>query len=229
VHLLLMLTVVAVLVVFFLIALPLRFALWIRRYQGDEEGAIEVQYFFGLLHWRRRLFSITGTASDEGPALSINHESSPPSRSHETPSTKDNGGPEAERAELTTEDVWRFLKHWQTWKSIFDEAKPTLRKIGQRMWFRRLQVQLTVGTSDVVSTGIAYGVTWALTMGIIGPITYWGRFSQKPMVDVKADFQRAILEGSAECIVEIRLGYAILAGLRLLRLRRSAKAAKEEM
>ena len=229
VHLLFMLVALAVLVVLFLSALPLRLTLWIRRYHGDEEGAIELVYLFGLVHWRRRLFSITGTSSDEGPAISINHETSAVNSSHRSPTMQGERGSEAEHAEVTTEDVWRLLTHWQALKSIFDEAKPVLRKLGHRALFRRLQVKLTVGTSDVVTTGIAYGTTWAVTMGIIGSITYWARFSQKPTVHVNADFQKATVEGSAECIVEIRLGYAILAGLRLLRVWRSVKAAKEEM
>lgn len=214
----------------FLAWLPLRIKVWIRRQHGDDEGAVEVFYLFGLVRWKRKLLSLTAKKSDEGPSLAVEHgpvdaqtgKSKGPNADNTSTSAKQN------HTELTTEEVWRALKNWSHWKRVFDGVRPILKRLLRHTWFSHCDIQMTVGTSDVVSTGLAYGTAWSLATGIIGPLTYWANFSDKPTVNLTADFHQARFEGSARCIVKVRLGYAIFAGLRLARVWKNAQAEKEE-
>lgn len=213
----------------FLAWLPLRVRVWLNRQQGDDEGLLEVVYLFGLLRWKRQLFSVQTQSSQEGPSISVNHGPSAES-TKELPQSKTStsgGAKSHNHTELTAEEVWRFVKQWSHWKEVFDRFRPIFRQLLKRTWFRQLHVQLTVGTSEVVSTGLAYGAIWSLVSGFLAPITYWSNFPDEPQVNILADFQQAKLEGFAKCILEVRLGYAIFAGLRLARVWKLTQAEKE--
>lgn len=221
------LAVVILAILIWLAWLPLRIRLWVRRQQGDEEGSVEVFYLFGLIRWKRQLTSVMSKSSAEGPSISVNHG---PSGAEQTTASDSelSSTSKGNHTELTTEEVWRFLKNWSRWKSVFDGVWPIVKQLLRRMWFRQCQIQITLGTDDVISTGMAYGTAWSLAAGFISPLTYWANFSDKPNIEIMADFQQAKLEGSARCIVEVRLGYAIFAGLRLARVWKSTQAEKEE-
>lgn len=212
----------------FLAWLPLRVRVWLNRQQGDDEGLLEVDYLFGLLRWKRKLFSVRVQGSKEGPSVSVNHGQPAESQSSQSWTPTPEGAKNRNHTELTTEEVWRFLKEWSRWKDAFDRLRPIVRHLLKRTWFRQFQVQLTIGTSEVVSTGLAYGATWSLINSFLAPLTYWSNFPERPHVNISADFEKARLEGSAKCIVEVRLGYAIFAGLRLARVWKSTQAEKEE-
>ena len=212
-----------------LVWLPLHVEFEFRRIKSDDHALLEVKYLFGLIRWRRQLLEVESKPTDEGPALSVQHvnvEGEAGVHSEQSSSGSAKSAPVSE-AQVSTLDLWVFLRRWRTWKWAYEQSKPAMLRFLRRLVFRQLSIDWTIGTSDVVTTGVAYGSAWATTMSLLGPLSGVAHFDQSPRVNITADFQRPRFEGATTCILEVRLGYAILAGLRLLRVWRRVTAKED--
>ena len=194
--------------------LPVVISIRFERLLSDEQGELVVSYLFGLIQVRKKLSALTAKSSDEGPAIAAEHKSpSPPGTSGSNQHT-----------ELTSEEIWQFIKQWRTWADVYQQSVPVIKKLLQRVGIDELSVRCRLGTGDVVSTGVAYGTFWGVLTTLVGASSYVCRFRCKPDLAVDADFQRAALEAQVRCIAKVRLGYAIVAGLRLARVWRRRTA-----
>ena len=99
----------------------------------------------------------------------------------------------------------------QSLPTIFDLLISRLR-ICQLNWTTE------AGTGEAAKTGMASGALWAVKGILIGFITEKGNVYQKPNIQVIPNYQRRIIQSQMDCIVSIRVGKAMYAFLKLMRL-----------
>jgi hypothetical protein len=92
-----------------------------------------------------------------------------------------------------------------------------MRRMLRHTVVRRCSVHLRVGTGDVVTCGMAYGAVWGMVSSILGWMSRLCTFHGIPDLVIVPDFEQPVFHAAAECIMEIRAGYAIIAGLGLIR------------
>lgn len=91
------------------------------------------------------------------------------------------------------------------------------------------QIQWTtrVGLDDAADTAVAVGALWALKTTLLGLIFRRIRLEARPRLAVEPQYNQAVFSTVVLCIAEIRLGYAMIAGLlfivRILRAKEGVK------
>lgn len=211
---------VPLLVALFVLALIL-FSLWLPvsitiqydRRDKDDEGYIAISWLFGIVHIRRRLTHVETTVGPSGPAVRISHRpvhgNSRAQAQHSAEKRKTHS--------VSTADVWRFLREWREWEIWFKRMRPIVTGLLRRMHILRLRCHLQLGTGDVVTSGMTCGTLWALASTGVGVLSHLCKLEQMPDLQIQPNFQRAAFESSLLCIAEVRAGYAIGAGVRLIR------------
>jgi hypothetical protein len=74
-----------------------------------------------------------------------------------------------------------------------------------------------VGTKNAAHTGVLTGACWALKGSIIGLLTTYFNFRIMPSYSITPDFQRWQANTAISCILQFRIGQAMVTGIKLLR------------
>ena len=90
-----------------------------------------------------------------------------------------------------------------------------LRYISGKIAVRDFNLRLTLGTGDAAETGILYGAAWIL-IGSIMALTRSHINIKEPRVAVIPVFNKVQLNMQFSCIITMRLGHIINAGIRVI-------------
>ena len=82
---------------------------------------------------------------------------------------------------------------------------------------KRFEWHTIIGLGDAAHTGMITGAIWAIKGGIIGLISHYIKLKEMPKITVTPHFQAAVIQTEFTCIFQFRIGYAILAGLKLIK------------
>lgn len=80
----------------------------------------------------------------------------------------------------------------------------------------KLEWNTRVGSSDAAVAAFVAGIIWAIKSSLVGWSTAFIRFRDPPQFSVSPIYHRDHFSTAGECILKIRLGYAIIAALLLL-------------
>src|SRR5690606_36589029 len=73
--------------------------------------------------------------------------------------------------------------------------------------------QTSVGVWDAAHTAMAGGAIWAIKYTLLGYFTQYVRLQTRPLITVAPQFNNTQFSTDLSCIGQIRMGYAIWAGL----------------
>ena len=90
-------------------------------------------------------------------------------------------------------------------------------KFMKRIVIKHFEWHSLVGVGDAAHTGIITGALWALKGSVVGILSNFLRLKEMPVLSVTPHFQMAIIQTRITCIIQFRIGYAILAGLKLIK------------
>lgn len=169
----------------------------------DDELTLQVRTLFGLLRFTRKIPLLA--IDDESPAVVFEEQD-------ESALFK------KEKKEKFTlrrflDDIrlfQRFLKHVIGFHTI-------VRKWMARVSMHDFSWSTTIGTGDAALTGSVSGMLWGIKGNILGIVSNYLRMRNRPVIDITPDFQQIVVKTTFSCMVSFRLGYAILAGIKVLR------------
>ncbi|PLT45601.1 DUF2953 domain-containing protein [Paenibacillus sp. FSL W8-1187] len=186
-------------------AVPVRARAELSRHEGDDNLSLQVKTLFGLLKFKWEIPMMK--LGKNGLQVEELAQADSPSLLHaESADKKDIG---ASRIAELLQDAWKLLRRTENLTGL---VRRTLNKVEISRWTWRT----TIGTGDAVWTAMSTGAVWSLQTAALGLLSQLCRLTAKPQMDVQPDYRSARLETSFDCIAEIRLGNAILAGLQLL-------------
>ncbi|HAQ08870.1 MAG TPA: hypothetical protein DCR24_15690, partial [Bacillus bacterium] len=58
---------------------------------------------------------------------------------------------------------------------------------------------------------------WSVKGGLIGVLSHYMKLKDMPVISITPNFQYAITQTSFKCIFQVRVGHAILAGIKLVK------------
>ncbi|WHZ02014.1 DUF2953 domain-containing protein [Neobacillus sp. YX16] len=90
-------------------------------------------------------------------------------------------------------------------------------KFMKRIVIKHFEWHSLVGVGDAAHTGIITGALWTLKGSVVGMLSNFLRLEEMPVLSVTPHFQMAIIQTRITCIIHFRIGYAILAGLKLIK------------
>ncbi|WP_309484847.1 DUF2953 domain-containing protein [Bacillus aquiflavi] len=81
----------------------------------------------------------------------------------------------------------------------------------------KFEWQSVVGVGDAAYTGIITGAFWAIKGSLLCIISKYLNVITEPYIMITPNFQKAVSQTSVKCMIHFRIGYAILAGIKLLK------------
>jgi hypothetical protein len=98
-------------------------------------------------------------------------------------------------------------------KNLHVIVKDFLRKVH----ILKFEWKSALGTGNAASTGTATGLAWVFKGSVIGMISDYFSLRVFPKLDITPVFNRAISSTYLKCMIQVRSGNAILAGLKILK------------
>lgn len=102
---------------------------------------------------------------------------------------------------------------------IYKIVKTFLKKVQ----IRRFAWTSIIGTGDAAQTGVISGAGWAIKGSVLGVISHYLSLRVYPLIEIKPDFQRSVSNTYLKCMIQVRVGHAMLAGMKLLKYWRKMK------
>jgi hypothetical protein len=92
-----------------------------------------------------------------------------------------------------------------------------IRDFLKKVTIRQIEWHTMVGVGDAAATGVITGAFWAVKGGVIGVLSHYMKLIDMPVMSITPSFQHAVSITSFKCMIQVRVGHAILAGIKLVK------------
>lgn len=82
---------------------------------------------------------------------------------------------------------------------------------------KKLEWHSQLGIGDAAHTGLLTGAAWAIKGSVIGIISQYMKLLITPVVTITPEFNRLCSKTKLQCIIQFRIGQAMLAGIRFIK------------
>ncbi len=122
----------------------------------------------------------------------------------------------AEKKRITPHVVIRELKKFRRWILHINHLHTIIKKFLAHVYMTKLNWHTAVGLNDASTTGMVVGIGWAVKYNIIGFLDRYIQLQNMPTIVMTPLFQQAVLQTRLVCMIQFRIGYAIVAGIKIL-------------
>jgi hypothetical protein len=182
-----------------------RIGIHFQRVHDNDQLAIDIKALFGLVHLKY-----------EVPVLKLKERFSSVEVKTEVESGNENITLRAARKTITPNMVMQMAqKSRQSLRYVhgfLDWVKQTLAYIRceKLTWYSK------IGTGDAAETGVLTGLVWGVKTSLLGYGLRHLSLRTVPSVNVIPLYDQRLFHSELKCILRIRVGHAILAGMRFL-------------
>jgi hypothetical protein len=92
-----------------------------------------------------------------------------------------------------------------------------IRNFLRKVTLTKIEWHTMVGVGDAAATGVITGAFWAVKGGLIGVLSHYMKLKDMPVMSITPSFQHAVSITSFKCMIQVRVGHAILAGIKLVK------------
>ncbi|PGY09990.1 hypothetical protein COE25_16340 [Bacillus sp. AFS031507] len=203
------LLVLSILLLLFILILFTKLTILINyyHYNDNDELKIKLKIWFGLIKYTINVPLIK--VDDNSPSIVVESNTK----------MGDSAGESAKKGsnQITTEDVETNLSNAKKLLNHVFGLHRIVRKFFRKVTMKGLEWNTLIGLGDAAHTGTITGAIWAFKGSIIGLLSQYFKLKEMPKITVTPHFQAAVIQTRFTCIIQFRIGYAILAGLKLFR------------
>jgi Protein of unknown function (DUF2953) len=206
----------ALLVIIIILIIITKLTITLTLYHGNDNDHFKVKLraWFGLLRYTIDVPLVK--LDDDGPNVVV--EEKKMRGKEKAPSSE-----KESKKKISPKD---FINSLHDTKEILTHVKgfhKIIRTFLKKVKIDHIHWKTLFGTGDAASTGTMTGAIWGLKGSIIGIISGYMRLQSPPSVEVIPSFQKAIIQTHFSCIIQFRIGNAILVGFKILRYWRGGK------
>ncbi|WP_161568323.1 DUF2953 domain-containing protein [Anaerobacillus alkaliphilus] len=171
--------------------------------QDNDELKVKISTFFGLASYRINI-----------PILKIDENSTSIIVKEEQHSAL---GDSEKTAKITPEIILRDLRKAKDFLRHVIGFHTIVRRFFKRISITTFTWKSIFGLGDAALTGTLIGAVWGIKGSTLGIISNYMRLKVEPLIEVHPHFQKLTSHTELACIFSFRLGYAIIAGLQIVR------------
>ncbi|PLR77810.1 hypothetical protein CU633_09115 [Bacillus sp. V3-13] len=175
-------------------------------YNGNNHLQCEFKAWFGLIKYKVDV----PANKDSGSAVlsdEIEHDETTPKQEY----GKDSAG----RLETGLTDVKKLVDH-------FGSLHRILKNFLKQIAIKQLEWHSVAGLGDAASTAVLTGEFWALKGSIIGILSNYMKLKMMPVLSITPAFQQVVFETSFKCMLQFRIGHAMVAGMKMIKFGKGA-------
>jgi hypothetical protein len=171
--------------------------------QDNDELKIKISTLFGLASYRINV-----------PVLKIDENSAAIIVKEEQHSAI---GDTEKTEKFTPERILNDIRKFKDFLTHVVGFHKIVRRLLNKISITKFSWRSIVGLGDAALTGTLVGAVWGVKGSTLGIITNYMRLKVIPEIEVHPNFQRLTSHTELACIFSFRLGYAIIAGLQILK------------
>jgi hypothetical protein len=194
------------LLVFAIILTKLKVSIHYSHYQDNDSLKIEFKAWFGLIKYKLNIPLIK--VDDNSPTIVIKEEVQ--SGRTEEPKKKDT-------KQFSVEDILNSIRDMKAILEHVVSLHRIIRHFFKKVSVTKLEWHTAMGVGDAALTGMLTGALWTIKGSVIGMVSHYFRLLENPSMTVQPLFQMAISQTSFKCMLHFRIGYAMVAGIKLLK------------
>jgi hypothetical protein len=202
--------ILALIILFILIIAILitRLTVIIDYYHGNDNDHLKLEFkiWFGIIKFKKEIPVIK--IDDNSPSIVIEDET----KIGKNEKTTDEGNSQFDKKDIfqSFKDAKELLQHVVGFHQVIREflAKVNLKQV---------EWHTVIGFGDAAYTGMATGAIWTLKGSIIGILSHYMRLREMPRMTVTPYFQYKVTQTRFRCMIQFRIGQAMLAGLKLIK------------
>jgi len=207
---------IALLVIFILISIiiftKIKVILNYEHHNDDDHLTIQFRAMFGLIKYKIELPIIK--IDDNSPTIVVKQKKS---LGEEDYSRK------KDTKQYSYEDLLNSLHDTKELILNIVSLNVILQKFLKKVSVKKFEWHTVVGIGDAASTGVLAGAFWAIKGGIIGLISHFLKLQTDPIITVTPQFQLAVSQTKLSCIIQFRIGHAMLAGIKTIKFWKGGK------
>jgi hypothetical protein len=174
--------------------------------QDDDQLNIKVKAWFGLIRYKKSIPLIK--IDDDSPAIVYKEKTQIGEKAD-----SDNNKTKKFSAKDFIDglhDMKQLLIHIVSLHRIM---RWFLRKVS----IKKMEWRSVIGVGDAATTGMLTGALWSVKGGLLGLISNYMRLIDSPILSITPSFQKAVSQTKFQCMIQFRIGYAMLAGIKLVK------------
>jgi hypothetical protein len=204
------------LIVFLLLLIIItKLTITISLYHGNDNDHFLIRFraWFGLIKYKVEVPMVK--LGDEGPNIVFEEK---------TEKGKEGKGEEKDKLKKETpEDILTSIKDFRELLQHVAGLHSIISHFLSKVKIFDIQWQTLFGTGDASSTGTMTGLIWGAKGSMMGVLSSYMNLQTMPQMMVVPSFQKAIIQTDFSCIITFRVGHAILAGIKMIKLWKGGK------
>lgn len=167
--------------------------------KDDDHLKIELRAWFGLIRYKKTIPLIK--IDEDSPSIVVK------GKDEESDNT----------SKITSKDIVTNLKRYREILEHVFQLNTIIRRFLKKVSVKRFEWYSVIGVGDAAITGTITGALWAVKGSIVGLFSHYFRIREMPKLMVYPNFQQVITQTELSCMFEFRIGYAMLAGIKLVK------------
>ncbi|MEH7074746.1 DUF2953 domain-containing protein [Neobacillus drentensis] len=203
------LLILSLLLLLFILILVTKLTILVNYYHHNDNDDLKIVFkiWFGLIRYKINVPLIK--VDDNSPSLIIKSNKNLGESTHQSEQNDVN--------QITTEEVEKNATNGKKiLKHVFGLHK-IVKRFLRKVTIKSFEWDTLIGVGDAAQTGTITGAIWALKGSLIGLLSHYLKLRVMPKITVTPHFQAAVIQTRITCIIQFRIGHAILAGLILLK------------
>ncbi|MHC0037358.1 DUF2953 domain-containing protein [Pseudoneobacillus sp. C159] len=171
-------------------------------YHGNDNDHLKITFkiWFGLIKYKKEIPVIK--IDDNSPTIVLKEKSKQ--------GMKDTQIGKKDIVESIDSTKW-LLRHVVNLHTI-------VRTFFKKVSVKRVEWHTNIGVGDAADTAVLTGAIWAAKGSLIGLISHYFRLLEMPKMTVTPYFNHKISQLSFKCMFQFRIGQAMIAGLKLMKM-----------
>ncbi|MDQ0231047.1 DUF2953 domain-containing protein [Metabacillus malikii] len=185
------------------------------RHVGDDDRfKIKARAWFGIL---RYTIDIPFVKVDEnGPNLIIKQK-------QKVGKEKKNHKVKESKEKVTPEESFHFFHDVKAIMEHIVGIHKIIRRFLKKVKVKKLEWHSQIGIGDAAHTGVLTGAVWSIKGGVIALIRQYMKVTITPVVSITPEFNQICSRTKLECMIQFRIGQAMLAGIQFIKYWRGGK------
>ncbi|RDE32104.1 DUF2953 domain-containing protein [Parageobacillus thermoglucosidasius] len=199
---------------FLLSLMKLSVTIFFQHAQGDDEWKITFQALFGMIRYTIHIPFVK--IETEPPGIAIDHQETIENISKGT----------VKRSKYTPEELIHNFQKAKEFAQHVVRLNEIIKKFLGHISITKFEWQTKIGTGDAATTGMIVGLGWSLKYHLLALSSKYMKLKTPPFFMITPSFHEAVSETKFVCMIHFRIGYAMLAGIRMVKYWRGNRLSK---
>jgi hypothetical protein len=177
-------------------------------YHGNDNDHLKLEFkiWFGIIKYKKEIPMIK--IDDNSPSIVMQEK---------TKLGKNEKTSNEDETQIDKKDIFNYFNDAKQLLLHVVKLHHIVRNFLRKVSVKRVEWHTVIGVGDAAYTAVATGGIWTIKGSIIGVISHYMKLKEMPRMTVTPYFQYKVTQTRFRCMIQFRIGQAMLAGLKLIK------------